>query len=72
MDGITSFVFNASMAYLIAGRVKSDDHLGAGLIFSVGLLRFYNGGKLNALQATQKYNEQLNFRILEKIRTVWE
>ncbi|MFH1860189.1 MAG: tetratricopeptide repeat protein [bacterium] len=68
MDGIISFIFNASMAYFAMERVKADDHLGAGLIVSVGLLRFYHGGRQNALQAARGYNEQMNSKILEEIK----
>jgi tetratricopeptide (TPR) repeat protein len=71
MDGIISFVFNASMAYLTMERVKTDDYLGAGLIVSIGLLRFYHGGRQNALQAACDANEQMNSRILKKIVTIW-
>ncbi|MBI4777312.1 tetratricopeptide repeat protein [Candidatus Desantisbacteria bacterium] len=67
MDGIMSFIFNASMAYLTVGRVKADDYLGAGLIVSVGGLRFYHGGRQNALQMARKANEQMNLRILKAI-----
>ncbi len=67
MDGIISFIFNASMAYFTVERVKKDDYLGAGLIVGTGLLRFYNGGRQNALHAAQKANEEMNSQILKKI-----
>ena len=68
LDGIISFAFNASMVYFISERVKADDFIGSGLIFSIGLMRFYQGNKVNAYQAAQKYNEQLNSQTLEKMR----
>lgn len=70
MDGIISFVFNASMVYFTMERVKADDRLGAGLIVSVGLLRFYHGGRHNALQAAQEANEQMNSRMLDLINPI--
>ncbi|MDI6782118.1 MAG: hypothetical protein QME49_08465 [bacterium] len=67
LDGIISFIFNASMAYFTIERIKADDHLGAGLIVSVGGLRFYHGGRQNALHAAQKANEEMNSQILKKM-----
>ncbi|MFH1897681.1 MAG: membrane protein insertion efficiency factor YidD [Candidatus Desantisbacteria bacterium] len=67
MDGIISFAFNASMVYFVSERVKADDFVGSGLIFSVGLLRFYQGNKVNAYQAAQKYNERLNSQALNRM-----
>ncbi len=68
MDGISSFIFNASMLYLTAKRIKADDYTGAVLIVSIGGLRFYHGGRQNALQAAQEANEKMNLRILNKIK----
>jgi tetratricopeptide (TPR) repeat protein len=71
-NGIISFVFNGSLAYLTARKIDSKDYLSAGLIFTFGVMRFYPGNQENAYRAASEYNKRINSQILRKAKSLWE
>ncbi|MDI6793716.1 MAG: tetratricopeptide repeat protein [bacterium] len=68
IDGLISFVFNSSLVYFTGKKIDSEDYLSAGLIFTFGVMRFYNGNRENACKAAQEYNERINSEMLKKMR----